>query len=66
MTSSYEQRIVEAMLRRAEALERGDDQTAAAQLVEAGDAAQAMRRDRGWAREGATGDPAVELEAVKP
>ncbi len=46
MTSSYEQRIVEAMLRRSEALEQGDDQEAAAALVEAGGAADAIRRQR--------------------
>lgn len=46
MTSSYEQRIVEAMLRRDEALERCDDQAAATALVEAGNAARAMRHQR--------------------
>lgn len=46
MTSSYEQRIVEAMLRRSEALEQGDDQTAAEMLVEASQVADAMRHKR--------------------
>lgn len=46
MTSSYEERIVAAMVRRSEALERGDVLTAAMALVEAGQAANAMRRQR--------------------
>ncbi len=46
MTSSYEQRIIDAMLRRAEALEKGDDQAAGHALVEAGNAVDAMREKR--------------------
>ncbi len=46
MTSSYEHRIVEAMLRRSEALEQGDDNAAAEALVEAQKAADAMREKR--------------------
>lgn len=46
MTSSYEQRIVDAMVRRSEALDRGDDNAAAEALVEASKAASAMRHER--------------------
>lgn len=66
MTSSYEQRIVDAMVRRSEALDRGDDLAAAEALVEAGKAASAMRHER---RElGGHGEqrgPRSELRAVK-
>ncbi len=51
MTSSYEHRIVEAMLRRSEALEQGDDNAAAEALVEAQKAADAMRERRRESRE---------------
>ena len=54
MGTSYEQRIVDAMVRRAEALERGDEQAAAAELVAAGSAADALRtRRRGYVPAGA-------------
>lgn len=46
MTSSYEKRIVQAMLARAEALDHGDDQAAAAALVEATKVVDAMRKRR--------------------
>ncbi len=54
MTSSYEHRIVEAMLRRSEALEQGDDQAAGHALVEAGKAADAMRATRATRKEQGT------------
>lgn len=47
MGTSYEHRIVDAMVRRAEALERGDDQEAASALVEAGRAVDGLRHRRG-------------------
>lgn len=67
MNTSYEHRIVEAMLRRSEALAQGDDNAAAAALVEAGNAATALRTRRGESRaERERRDTLDELEAVKP
>ena len=67
MNTSYEYRIVEAMLRRSEALELGDDNAAAEALVEAGNAATALRTRRGESRaERERRETLDELEAVKP
>ena len=46
MNTSYEYRIVEAMLRHSEALEQGDDSAAAEALVAALTAATALRTKR--------------------
>jgi hypothetical protein len=62
VTPSHEQRIVEAVLRHSEALDRGDDNAAAEALCEALTAAQHLRMQRHQQREMGLGHSSAERE----
>ncbi len=62
MTPSHEQRIVEAMLRHSEALDRGDGDAAAEALSEALMAVNALRDQRRDLREMGLGHSSAERE----
>ena len=67
MTSSYEQRIVDAILRHSEALDRSDDNAAADALCEALTSAKHLREQRRDSSEPphVYGDPDRELHAMR-
>jgi hypothetical protein len=62
MTPSHEQRIVDAMLRHSEALERSDDNAAAEALVDALTEAKLLRGQRRDLRELGLGHSSAERE----